>query len=506
MLGGHLIGGIKSAGLGVSVCTYEGASTALEMPRIGKGTNMNSRTPWLHAIIGSVSLVVAGCQTQRPPVMAIPDVKLTHYVGTPLARAQAAAPDVSAADSLGLQIRSYLIAGVPGRIMQPFASAAGMVTASEGDTPLLAVPSSLADARIGIGNQAIQSGASAAAGSLGPAIELTTQTGVLAPGISAQMRVSPMHTSVQAGDFQEVELAFARVDHAAKAIRVALSREALYAPPPNGEQATAQLPAPQRETAITSLGYTEGQVLNVAVLVPVSITPGIRQSVLLLARITPAGQDPAHVAAAEAASAQLAANLGKAEAASYEEIVLRSALRSAQNSATRRAALVYLATEAQAPIFLDAALVADDVMLRGLAADLKTASEGADKAAQQPLGWRLDRVAFDAMGKLMIQQKLQPELRAVLGKHAGEAGRNSASLEQLLGRTVSRKDLENRLLAENYIFLEDISPSARVRAYDWLNAIGKAPAGYDPLGPVEQRRRALEAAIEQMTRSSSSGD
>jgi hypothetical protein len=34
-----------------------------------------------------------------------------------------------------------------------------------------------------------------------------------------------------------------------------------------------------------------------------------------------------------------------------------------------------------------------------------------------------------------------------------------------------------------------------VRAFDWLNARGRAPSGYDPLGPVKERRKAIDATV-----------
>jgi hypothetical protein len=58
----------------------------------------------------------------------------------------------------------------------------------------------------------------------------------------------------------------------------------------------------------------------------------------------------------------------------------------------------------------------------------------------------------------------------------------------------TRAEFENRIMAENIIFLEDNSPASRVRAYDWLKARGKAPAGFDPLGPARERRIALDKA------------
>ena len=49
---------------------------------------------------------------------------------------------------------------------------------------------------------------------------------------------------------------------------------------------------------------------------------------------------------------------------------------------------------------------------------------------------------------------------------------------------------------ENLIALEDSAPAARVRAYDYLAARGKALPGYDPLAPAKARRAALEKARE----------
>jgi hypothetical protein len=57
----------------------------------------------------------------------------------------------------------------------------------------------------------------------------------------------------------------------------------------------------------------------------------------------------------------------------------------------------------------------------------------------------------------------------------------------------SRAELAVRLWNENRILLEDASPASRVRAFDWLALRGLAPAGFDPLAPLAERRAALEA-------------
>jgi hypothetical protein len=90
---------------------------------------------------------------------------------------------------------------------------------------------------------------------------------------------------------------------------------------------------------------------------------------------------------------------------------------------------------------------------------------------------------------------LPPELRAVLTIYAGEPARHGGSLDDIAHQSTSRQDLENRLTAENLVFLTDASPASRVRAYDWLKARGLAPAGFDPLGPAKERREALDKAL-----------
>ena len=84
-------------------------------------------------------------------------------------------------------------------------------------------------------------------------------------------------------------------------------------------------------------------------------------------------------------------------------------------------------------------------------------------------------------------------LEGLILRHAGEAGRFPRLLEGLLTISVDTADYNLRLVAENRLFLEDSSPAARVRSYDWLKARGYAPANFDPLGTKGARRAALEA-------------
>ena len=82
----------------------------------------------------------------------------------------------------------------------------------------------------------------------------------------------------------------------------------------------------------------------------------------------------------------------------------------------------------------------------------------------------LDRSAFEALAQSAAadSKPMPPELAAVLASHMGQAGRNASSLDELGRAARDRGEFQSRLLAENLILHEDLSPSARVCAYDWL--------------------------------------
>jgi hypothetical protein len=66
-------------------------------------------------------------------------------------------------------------------------------------------------------------------------------------------------------------------------------------------------------------------------------------------------------------------------------------------------------------------------------------------------------------------------------------------IEDLVSECKTTESIHTRLVALNEMYLSHNDPTARVRAFDWLRARGIAPAGYDPLGPSKERRKALDA-------------
>ncbi len=150
--------------------------------------------------------------------------------------------------------------------------------------------------------------------------------------------------------------------------------------------------------------------------------------------------------------------------------------------------------DARAPLSGDVALVADDATFEALRKDILLKLTASTAVDERQVGWVLESTTLANLAAMQATEKLPPELQSVLTRFAGEAGRHDSSLEELIKNAHSQDELTARTIAENYIYLEDNSPSARVRAFDWLTAHGHAPAGYDPLAPLKERRAALDRA------------
>lgn len=458
-----------------------------------------------------LALGIVGCRSHPAAETPVaPDVSLLHYAGSPLSEPAASQTQVKAADAYGVEIQAYLLPVTPHPVLRPFAAGSKIITAAGSQTPLQAIPTSLASARMESGEDAQWLENEVVAGTFGKTTDLGDFQGVLAPGLSVRMTVSSGSLAKSLQDFRQLQLVIHRPEQADAPLRVALLKQtpptAVTDPTAPEEQQTGWLAQSVREMEICSVDFGGTDTLNIAVLIPVDFAANSRQSVLFHIRITPASDDASRVKAVEQANRDLAAAGQQVEVSSFERLLVQNVLKSTESDQTRRAAMVYLATQTQASIFEDTVLVADDGVLQTLAGEMKSKLEqtGAPSSLAS-IGWTLDRTAFDLLGRLRMEKKLSPELSAVLSAHAGEAGRSAASLEQLVGKTLSHRDLHNRLIAENYIFLEDISPAARVRAYDWLKLAGAQPKAYDPMGPADQRQKALEAAIEEMSRTMSNG-
>ncbi|MCC6406112.1 MAG: hypothetical protein IT453_03020 [Planctomycetes bacterium] len=175
---------------------------------------------------------------------------------------------------------------------------------------------------------------------------------------------------------------------------------------------------------------------------------------------------------------------------------LASALGSLGAAANRRSSLLFLAQATGAALAGDLALAADETALDAYVKSLPSTGDELARVVVDgsTLGFVLERGAYAFLAKLGSETPLAPELSGALVRRAGEAGRSSGAIEDLLAGAKTVADLERAALDSNRIALEDSTLAVRVRGFDWLAARGLAPAGYDPFGEAQARRAALEAA------------
>ncbi len=162
-----------------------------------------------------------------------------------------------------------------------------------------------------------------------------------------------------------------------------------------------------------------------------------------------------------------------------------------------RRALVDLTHTAQAALARDMALGAPVDVAQGLAGAIYAAQIETPAETMPGLTWLLEKTAYGMLLEMSEQDELIPALATYLLRHAGQLGRQQATLREQLTEARDLSDLEWRLIRENRIALEDMSPAARSRAYRWLARRDEAPAGYDPLASMQERRAALQAALDQ---------
>jgi hypothetical protein len=161
-----------------------------------------------------------------------------------------------------------------------------------------------------------------------------------------------------------------------------------------------------------------------------------------------------------------------------------------------RRALVDLTHTGHTVLARDLALGAPSDVAHALAGAIYTAFVETPAENLTELSWLMEKTAYEILLKRSEDEELSPALSTYLLRHAGQLGRQVITLREQLYEARDMDDLERRLVRENRIALEDMSPAARSRAYSWLLQRGQAPLGYDPLASIKDRRTALQAALE----------
>jgi hypothetical protein len=181
--------------------------------------------------------------------------------------------------------------------------------------------------------------------------------------------------------------------------------------------------------------------------------------------------------------------------------LLATALAPSGGPSDVRNALLAVSAEVRGEVSSEAALLLEDNALTASSAHIAEALAAAPAEADTSyLGWVVDRALLAGLAKLASGGEFPPAVAAMLSARFGEAGRDPGSLGELAAASGSRADFETRVRAENLILLDDASPAARVRAFEWLSSRNDAPQGYNPLGSSAGRRAAIDAHLQSLAR------
>ncbi|MEM8709867.1 MAG: hypothetical protein AAGG01_02860 [Planctomycetota bacterium] len=165
-----------------------------------------------------------------------------------------------------------------------------------------------------------------------------------------------------------------------------------------------------------------------------------------------------------------------------------------------RPALLQVAQESGARLAQNLAVVADASFL----AELRTKAfpppgeeESSSGSGKTPKGvsvrWRLESAAWNLLAAGALEETLDPELSGLFYRQAGALAAFPDIIQDIVRSVGSSEErFEARLDTEQRYFLEDASPAARLRAFDWLVERGADLGSYDPLGERAERRAALE--------------
>lgn len=440
-----------------------------------------------------------GCAAKQKAPLQSPDaqVTLSHFTGGPLSGPTTRIADTSHPES-SVVASVRLIAleqPLPADLLKPIDPDVRLIVSDRADAPVVPVMNLTRGIRwtagVGEGDETAQLAAKLSNGALGRSAEMSSIDLAVPPGATAVLRAidrSDGGTGAQRG------------------IELSLHLEPSPSPDHQLQIAVAINEGAQELAVLRSVAVTDPTPLALAI--PFRFSDGRTRALVALIQASPGSDAPGvHVAlarcaadlsksASEASARPTTLALGAAAWPGFE-----TALGALDEPAARRASLLYLASETDALVCGDCALVADDQTLGQLAQHVRRGA-AATAATTQPttesLGWALDASAIALMSQLQSDNKLPPELLAVFIRHTGQAAQNGGLVQEIVAGATGRKDFEQRVQAENFVSLEDSAPGARVRAFDWLSARGQAPSGYDPLASAKERRAALNKALDAM--------
>lgn len=453
-------------------------------------------------------ILTSGCATQKPaPAPPVLTLQTTRALGSPLASTLPAIRSVSSEDLIGIDIQWVAVPQSADEGLTPLDAVASLTSAPLGAGAVLPSGEATRSAKFAGGIAArnwfdlatapAAKGAPAAVGA-----DVGHQISWIAPGTN--VRFVAQTPALPGG----VTIAVYRLPVTAspQTPTTAASTEPSTAPTttPSTAPTTAPVGLATFAISIASTGasptdasgpetaYVERQPLAEGtpyLLVVPSRVAGPWKAIAAYITVKPASAaDPAAIAAWHAGGAT---STTVPTTQFVEQLNLRRALDALGTGGDPRSALIYLAAATNARIAGDAALVADATLLN----KMRDAVKDTPATSPEVVSWALDRTTLLTLADAASKAPLAPEMVAALAVYTGEVGRHPDTLAEITNAVGSAADLQARLIGENFIALEDNAASARVRAFDWLKAQNKAPADYDPLGPVRARRAAINKAI-----------
>jgi hypothetical protein len=453
----------------------------------------------------ALAVCASGCASKQKAPLQAPDaqVSLTHFSGGVLSGPTTRVADTSHPEA-AIAVSVRLVAmeqPLPADLLKPIDPGVRLIVSNRADTPVVPVMHLTRGIRWSGGGQnggsnggdnrdVAQLESKLAAGALSRSAEMQTVDLAVPPGVTAVLAACDQHPGTT-GTKRGIEL----------------SLHAEPSPADHQLQLSIAVEDHARELAVLqSIPVTEAT--SIALMIPFRYSDGRSQAVLALIHASPGTESPELQAALARCAADLARSASEASARSTRPAPgaaalpgFEASLAALEEPGSRRAGLVYLASETDAPVCGDCALVCDDMTLGQLAQQVRqraTTTAATTQPTTESLGWALDAAALSLMSELQSDNKLPPELLAVFIRHAGQAALNGGLVQEIVSGAGARMDFEQRVQAENFVALEDSSPGARVRAFDWLSAQGKAPGDYDPLASPKERRAALSKALDAM--------
>jgi hypothetical protein len=441
------------------------------------------------AFLTSAALILASCARRSPPRPIMPPLRaeVAYALGSPV---DAPAPAGAAGGvSLLLRLQGYA-AGAPAAAPGESLAARGGLVISAANEPLATASQSIESVRLITDMSQLPAPAGRGA------TPLVAET-PLPAGCTTTVSFVAASGGGRGGGDPFVRVGIISASAAAGQGRPRLVISAAGAPPEE-TAAGAAPPEPGERSLLLDwpLATPTGEF---ALYFPADRRRGLRLPTVWRFRLSDATGD----AAATQASAQVLSDLSAKPQSTRRPRgqVLAAALTPSGGPPDVRNALLAVSAEGRGEVCAEAALLLEDKPLTDTAAHIAEALASAPPEADTSyLGWVVDRALLAGLAKLASGGEFPPAVSAMLSARFGEAGRDPGSLGDLAAASASRADFETRVRAENLILLDDASPASRVRAFEWLSSRNEAPQGYNPLGSSAERRAAVDAHLQSLTR------